>query len=139
VGVGRRARLALEFTREARDAGTAVGSAIAGVRRAVPDGALIEASPDLVGLTDIASLLSVTRQNVRKLVLTHEAPPTPVHEGKPALWRLAKMLRWLREEKHYSVPDDLLELAEALMQVNIVIEARDADQAEQRRYASLLD
>jgi hypothetical protein len=139
VGVGRRAWLALEFTREARDAGSAVGSAIADVRRAVPDGALIEASPDLVGFTDIASLLSVTRQNVRKLVLTHEAPPTPVHEGKPALWRLAKMLRWLREEKHCSVPDDLLELAEALMQVNIAIEARDADQAEQRRYASLLD
>ena len=138
VGLGRRGRLALEFTRQAPYAGDAVSSAIADVRRAVPAAALMEAWPDLVGLTDVATLLNVTRQNVRKLILAHEAPPPPVHEGRPALWRLAKVLRWLREEKHYSVPDDLLELAEVLLQVNIAVEARDADSTQQRRLASLL-
>ena len=98
VGVGRRGRLAFEFIREAEGAAAAVGSAVSDVRAAVPDAVLIEASPDLVGITDVASLLGVTRQNVRKLIVGSDAPePVPVHAGKPTIWRLASVLRWLVE------------------------------------------
>ena len=44
-------------------------SALADASRAVPSAALIEAVPDLVGLTDIADAVGMSRQNVRKLVL----------------------------------------------------------------------
>ena len=139
VGVGRRGRLALEFTREAENAARAVGSAVADVRAAVPDAALIEASPDLVGLTDVASLLGVTRQNVRKLIVRCDArEPVPVHAGKPTIWRLAGVLRWLAREKRYPIPPELLEVAEANMQVNLAVEARDADPRAQAEIAALL-
>ena len=139
VGVGRRRRLALEFAREAEDAARAVGSAVSDVRAAVPDAMLIEASPDLVGLTDVASLLGVTRQNVRKLIVSCDAPePVPVHAGRPTIWRLAGVLRWLAREKSYPISPELLEVAEATMQLNLAVEARDADPRAQVAIAALL-
>jgi hypothetical protein len=139
VGVGRQGRLALEFAREAEDAARAVGSAVSDVRSAVPGAALVEASPDLVGLTDVASLLGVTRQNVRKLIVSCGASgPVPVHEGKPTIWRLAGVLRWLAREKSYPISPELLEVAEATMQVNLAVEARDADPRAQAEIASFL-
>jgi hypothetical protein len=139
VGVGTQGRLALEFAREAGDAARAIGSAVSDVRSAVPDAVLVEASPDLVGLTDVASLLGVTRQNVRKLIVSRDAPgPVPVHAGKPTLWRLAAVLRWLAREKDYAFPPELLEVAEATMQVNLAVEARDADPSAQVEIAALL-
>ena len=139
VGVGRRGRLALEFSREAENAARALGSAVSDVRSAVPDAVLIEASPDLVGLTDVASLLGVTRQNVRKLIVSCDAPePVPVHAGRPTIWRLAGVLRWLAREKRYPISPELLELAEATMQVNLAVEARDADPRAQAEIAALL-
>lgn len=47
VGVGKSGRLSLEFAREAGSIKEAVESALADVRRAVPDAKLIEAMPDL--------------------------------------------------------------------------------------------
>jgi hypothetical protein len=139
VGIGRRGRLALTFTREAESAAAALLSSLTDVRRAEPGARLIEASPDLVGLTDVAVLLGVSRQNVRKLILGCAAPaPVPVHEGRPTIWRLAKVLTWLDEEKRYRVPPELLETARATMQTNLAVEARDADGAAQRDLAALL-
>lgn len=139
VGMGRSGRLALEFIRDAESAAAAVDSAVSDVRRAVPDAMLIEASPDLVGLSDVARLLGVSRQNVRKLILTGRVPgPGPVHEGRPTIWRLATVLRWLREEKRYPVSPGLLEVARATLQVNLAIQARDADRDAQRRIMRLL-
>lgn len=67
VGIGQPGWLALEFTREADDADEAVRSALVDVRRAVPSAKLIEVAPDLVGLTDAAEIVSVSRQNMRRL------------------------------------------------------------------------
>jgi hypothetical protein len=139
AGIGRWGRLALAFTREAETAGAAVRSALADVRTAVPDARLFEASPDLVGLSDVAALLGVTRQNVRKLVLACDAPaPVPVHEGRPTIWRLAKVLTWLREEKRYVVPPGLMDVALATMQANLAVEARDADGDVQEELSALI-
>ncbi|CPQ46083.1 DNA-binding protein [Bordetella pertussis] len=79
VGMGLPGRLVLEFTREADSAEAAVRSALADVRRAMPTAALIEAAPDLVGLTDVAQIVGVSRQNMRKLMLAHPATfPAPM-------------------------------------------------------------
>jgi hypothetical protein len=43
-------------------------SALSDVQRVMPDAKLVEASPDLVGLTDIANLLGFSRQYMRKLL-----------------------------------------------------------------------
>ena len=127
VGIGRWGRLALAFAREAGTAGAAARSALADVRTAVPDARLAAASPDLVGLSDVAGPLNVTRQNVRKLILACAAPaPVPVHEGRPTIWRLAKVLTWLREEKQYAFRPELLEIARATVQANLAVEAQDA-------------
>ena len=139
VGIGGWGRLSLAFARDAESAGAAVLSALQNVRTAVPDAPLVEASPDLVGLTDVASLLGVSRQNVRKLILACDAPaPLPVHEGRPTIWRLAKVLAWLREEKRYSVRSELMEVALATMQLNLAVEARDVDSDAQRELSKLL-
>ena len=139
VGIGRWGRLALAFTRDAETAGAAVHSALAAVRAAVPGATLVEASPDLVGLSDVAALLGVSRQNVRKLVVACDAPaPAPVHEGKPTIWRLAKVLAWLRDEKQYGVRPELMEVALATMQTNLAVEARDVDSDAQRELSTLL-
>ncbi|HJW74786.1 MAG TPA: hypothetical protein VJ787_03835, partial [Thermoleophilia bacterium] len=139
VGIGQKGRISLSFIRRADSAGEAVLSGIANVRRALPEAALIEASPDFVGLTDVAEVLHVSRQNVRKLILDCKAPaPAPVHEGRPTIWHLAKVLDWLRDHKGYCVDEELAALARTNMQVNLAIDQRDADASSQREILALL-
>ncbi len=56
----------LEFTREADSADVAVRSVPADLGSTVPLARLIEVTPDLVGLTDVAKMVGVLRQNVRQ-------------------------------------------------------------------------
>ncbi|KDC91288.1 hypothetical protein L518_1991 [Bordetella bronchiseptica MBORD675] len=93
VCIGQPGRLALEFTREAADADESVRSALANVRCTVPSARLIEVAPDLMGLTDVAEIVGVSRQNMRKLMLAHPGSfPAPVHEGSTSIWHLADVL-----------------------------------------------
>jgi hypothetical protein len=62
----------------------------------------------------------------------------PVHTGKPTIWRLAGVLRWLAREKRYPISPELLKLAGVTMQVNLAVEARDADPRAQAEIAALL-
>ncbi len=115
----------LEFTREADSADAAVRSALADVRNAVPSARLIEAAPDLVGLTDVAEIVGVSRQYVPKLMLTHPGSfPAPVHEGSASIWHLADVLAWLQDRGGYSLTEDILEVASAALQVNLAKEGR---------------
>src|ERR1700683_5155297 len=87
VGIGQPGRIALNFTRKADSAQRAIISALVSVKEVIPDARFLEVSPDFVGLTDVAELVGVTRQNMRKLMLAHAASfPTPVHEGSAAIW-----------------------------------------------------
>lgn len=125
VGIGQPGRLALEFTREADSADTAVRSALADVRSAVPTARLIEVSPDLVGLTDVADIVGVSRQNMRKLMLAHSGSfPAPVHEGSASIWHLADVLTWLQAKGSYSLAKDVLDVACVALQVNVAKEGR---------------
>jgi hypothetical protein len=81
VGIGQPGRLALSFTRAARSAESAMVSALSDIKKAVPAAKLVEVTPDFVGLTDVAELIGVTRQNMRKLMLANpDTFPAPIHE-----------------------------------------------------------
>ena len=120
VGVGQPGRLALTFVREAPSAREAIESALRDVRTAVPSARLIEATPDLVGLTDVAEIIGVSRQNMRKLMLSHMYSfPAPIHEGSTSLWHLADVLIWLQARGTYAIGQDSVDLARVALSVNV--------------------
>lgn len=125
VGIGQHGRIALEFTREADTALDAVASAVQAVQRAIPGAEFVEASPDFVGLTEVADLVGCTRQNMRKLMVSNLATfPVAVHEGSQSLWHLRPMLVWFAETQKRSVDRCLIEVAEVTMKLNIARETR---------------
>lgn len=120
IGVGQPGRLAMEFIREASSAEKALKSALKDVRGAIPNARLIEVTPDLVGLTDVADIVGVSRQNMRKLMLSHPNHfPAPVHEGNPSIWHLAEVMGWMQSRGNDTLPKDVLEVALVAMKVNV--------------------
>ncbi|MDP8985845.1 MAG: DNA-binding protein [Pseudomonadota bacterium] len=139
VGIGQAGRIALEFTRDANSAKTAIFSALTAVKTAIPGAKLLEVTPDFVGLTDIADHVGVTRQNMRKLMLAHkEHFPLPVHEGSAALWHLAPVLAWLHERADYTIPSTLLDAAHMAMQINLTKEASQIETSVQKELVELV-
>lgn len=125
IGTGQPGRLALEFTREAQSAEAAVCSALSDVRSAVPSAKLIEVAPDLVGLTDVAEIVGMSRQNMRKLMLAYPSSfPAPVHEGSASIWHLAEVLTWLQAKGSYVLPGGTFDVAQVALQVNVAKEER---------------
>jgi predicted DNA-binding transcriptional regulator AlpA len=130
VGVGQPGRIALEFTREAESAEVALVSALTDIKRVVPSARLIEAAPDFVGLTDAASVVGVSRQNMRKLMVNYPTNfPAPVHEGSTAVWHLADLLAWLQAKGGYDVDRSIADVAAATMRINL---AKAANQITRR-------
>ena len=139
VGTGRPGRMALDFTRSAPSAEAAVLSALADVKRALPGVTLLEVGPDFVGLSDIAELVGVSRQNLRKLSLAHaDSFPAAVHDGNPAIWHLAPALQWLQVRQCYRIDPNLLEVAKIAMRLNIAKEAAVLPAAVQRQLRPLV-
>lgn len=119
IGIGIRGRIALAFAREAHTAEDAIASALRDVTNALPQAVLVEASPDYVGLSEIADAVGKTRQNLRKLLVDCTgAAPQPFHEGSSSIWHLAPVLEWLRDEKGYAVDRRALDVAAANRQLN---------------------
>jgi predicted DNA-binding transcriptional regulator AlpA len=139
VGIGLPGRIALSFTREAGSAKQAIVSALEDVKRAIPNAELIEVSPDLAGLTDIAELVGVSRQNMRKLMMSHASTfPAPVHDGTTALWHLAAVLEWLNERIGYAIDKHLLDIARMAMQINLAKELQHLEQPVEKRIRALV-
>jgi hypothetical protein len=126
IGIGVPGRLALNFIREAVSADEAMLSALADVKKAIPAASLIEALPDLVGLTDVADLLGVSRQYIRKVQMTHSATfPAAVHEGNPSLWHLAHLLDWFKGKGLYEhACKTSFEISRVAMEINITKETK---------------
>ena len=139
VGVGQPGRMALEFTREANSARDALQSALADVKRAMPAAQLFEAAPDFVGLSDVALVVGVSRQNLRKLMLSHAASfPAPVHDGSTAVWHLADMLDWLHATLAYPLEPVTLDIARTTKQVNLVKQAEQISPASEKQLRLLV-
>lgn len=119
IGIGKLGSISLNFNREAKSALKAITTAIKDVRKVIPDAALVEATPDFVGITDIASIYGTTRQYVRKVVTSRSRSfPDPVHEGNPSLWHLADVLGWMNTHEPERMDEKLYELSKLNMQIN---------------------
>ena len=138
IGIGRNGRIGLDFTRQSTSALEAVLSSIKDVQRAIPGAKLIEAAPDLVGLTDVADILGFSRQNMRKLMLNNPDFTPPLHEGKPSIWHLAKILQWMAHKNMYPIEESLLDIATVTMQFNITRDMQDLEPALQSNIQALL-
>src|SRR4249919_2122079 len=120
VGLGKAGRIALEFVREADNARDAVLGAFADARKALPDARLIEVSPDLVGLTDIAGLMACSRQNVRKIAMRDHTFPTAIHEGSAELFHLDDVMSWAKKHRESLFDARILEVAAVAREINLV-------------------
>ena len=120
VGIGKLGRVSLTFTREAKSALEAITSAITDVQRSVPGALLVEATPDFVGISDIADIHGSSRQYIRKIVFNQaNSFPEPVYEGNPSLWHLADVLRWITTHDPRRLDRELLEISQLNMQINL--------------------
>ncbi|MES2721277.1 MAG: DNA-binding protein [Pseudomonadota bacterium] len=139
IGLGQPGRIALEFMRDAPSAEAAVISALADVKQAIPTAKLVEATPDLVGITDVADLVGVSRQYMRKLIMSNAMSfPTPAHEGMGTVWHLANVVDWLNAKGSYTVDAKLADTAMATMQVNIAKEATQMQSQTQQALQGLV-
>lgn len=118
IGIGIAGKIALEFMREAESAQVAIHSAHQNVLNVLPEAILIEAMPDYVGLTDIAKIVSVSRQQMRNLYEINASFPAPFHEGKSSIWHLAEVLNWIQQNKTYSFESTVFEVARANAELN---------------------
>lgn len=137
VGIGQAGRLGLTFTREASSAKEALLSAMSDVRRAISCARLIEAGPDFVGLSDAARMVGMTRQNLRKLMVSNPTFPIPVHDGSSGLWHLADLLKWLRE-RDYDIASGVFEVSTIARQINATKESLHISPEEQREMGELV-
>lgn len=112
-------RLVVTFERRGPTARKAVAKAIDDVRLAIPDAILQHVGPDLVGLTDLADLLGISRQYMRKLWQMHAYTfPVPVYEGKLSLWHLSSLLKWVQRVQVSAVDDAVWEVAQLARDLN---------------------
>ena len=118
VGTGQSGSIALEFVREADSATAAINSAIQNVKAAIPGAELLEAKPDLVGLTDMAAILNCSRQNVRKYMVKYQDFPKPVYTGSSTLWHLWDVAKFEKIE----FPETVAELSKTTFKVNLDIQ-----------------
>jgi predicted DNA-binding transcriptional regulator AlpA len=128
VGIGQRGMIGLDFTRAAVSAEDALRSAIDNVRAAIPGAPLVQAGPDLVGLTQMAEIFGFSRQNMRKYATGQsgapEAFPSPVVLGEPSLWHLAEIVAWLKLNTTVQAPDNVLEVSKAAAKLNFEVERK---------------
>ena len=135
VGIGQAGRIGFHFVRDANSAFEAVLSAIKNIKKAIPEASLIEAAPDLVGLSDIAKILGYSRQNMRKIMTNNLVSfPTPIHEGQTILWHLSSILNWVKKGNRYQVDELLLDVANTNMQLNIAKESVLLDETMRKEF-----
>jgi len=139
VGTGHAGYMAFDFSRESTSAYDAIVSAVKDVKKAIPKASLVEATPDFVGLTDVAELLGFTRQNMRKLMLQSGTSfPSPVHEGKPSIWHLSNILIWLKENKNYKIEETLIDIANTNKKFNLMKELNQVNDGMQDNIRELI-
>ncbi|OWQ93184.1 DNA-binding protein [Roseateles aquatilis] len=140
ITAGLRGRLMLTFSRRADRADAALLKALKDVRKALPGARLIEAGPDMVGLTDVADVVKVSRQNMRKLMLTHPTTfPSPMHEGNSSsVWHLIDVLIWMQSRGTYKIDQRVMDISAAAKAVNLVRECRHLDDRKRNELAQVM-
>jgi predicted DNA-binding transcriptional regulator AlpA len=128
VGVGQYGMVGFDFTRAAASAEDAIRSAVENVRSAIPGAVLVQAGPDLLGLTEMAAIFGFSRQNMRKYATGQaggpDAFPPPAVLGEPSLWHLAEIVVWFTLNTNVHSPEHVLEVSKAAAKVNFEIERK---------------
>ena len=122
ISTGQLGMLSLSFTREAINASEALESAINDVKKAIPSAKLIEATPDIVNISEISSILGHSRQYTRKLFNSETSSlPAPIHIGNPSIWHLSEVLDWLKSvgKQENKINEHLFELSHITREINI--------------------
>ncbi|CAM3816789.1 helix-turn-helix transcriptional regulator [Arcobacter cloacae] len=122
ISTGQLGMVSLSFTREAINASEAVESAINDVKKAIPSAKLVEATPDIVSISEISSILGHSRQYTRKLFNSDTSSlPAPIHIGNPSIWHLSEVLDWLKSlgKQENKINENLFELSHITRQINI--------------------
>lgn len=134
VGIGRHGSLSLDFDREAPTAEQAVQSAFTQAMEALPGARLLEASPDLLGLSVLAHFVGCSRQHLHKLSMDRPTFPQPVHAGSVELYHLDELLQWLNVQDAWPLKaasrsdraalgegagQQLFEVAQAIRRLNV--------------------
>ncbi|MCU0536396.1 MAG: DNA-binding protein [Hydrococcus sp. Prado102] len=139
IGTGKKGYIGLNFIRESSSAYEAIVSALKDVKKAIPKASLVEASPDLVGVTDVANLLECTRQNIQKLISKDNSHcPSAVYGGAQSIWHLAELLAWLVEYKEYPIDESLVEIANITMNLNMAKQSDILDPKLQENFKTLV-
>lgn len=139
IGTGTKGFIALDFIREAPSAYDAISSAINDVRKAIPQAEIVEASPNFVGVTDVAKLLGCSRQNIQKLLSKSISDPPPaVYGGSQSVWYLLDILTWLIEHKNYHIDESLVEIAKTTKSLNLVKQLEMLDCDTHRKFQDLV-
>ena len=122
ISTGQLGMLSLSFTREAINASVAVESAINDVKKTIPSAKLVDATPDIVNISEISSILGHSRQYTRKLFNSETSSlPAPIHIGNPSIWHLSEILDWLKSlgKQENKINENLFELSHITRQINI--------------------
>lgn len=128
LGSGRPSHLAMVFDRDSSSAFDAISSAIADISRCIGGMKHYTLGPDLVGLSDVAAILDVSRQNMRKLWLAHSATfPDATYLGAVNLWHLDELLIWLSTYQNWEIPAEMLETARTVRAINAAREQRQTE------------
>lgn len=119
VGVSESGLIELNFERDESSAEGAMRSAVADVMAAIPNVKFIEIAPDYVGISEIARMLGVSRQHIRRLWVEDQYnAPQPIHQSSSAVWRYMAILPWLQGQIRVENYDCLMEVATAATSVN---------------------
>ena len=131
AGVGERGAIGLDFTREADSADEAIRSAIENVQAAIPGAALLEASPDLVGVSDIAELVQCRRQNIQKFVASG-AFPKPYHLGRSPMWHFFDVAMWLtsRPLRAIQLSRETVEVSKTTYRLNLNVQQQRFEESQ---------
>jgi hypothetical protein len=136
VGTGVAGCIGLQFIREAKSAKDALTSAVNDVQKAIPTAKLTEAAPDMVGLSEVAEIVKVSRQNLRKLMLANALGfPSPLHAGSTTIWHLADVGDWLKSEKNYNIEPTVLEVTVVTKQINLAKSLREIQPQSAKLYS----
>lgn len=124
IGTGRAGMIVFSFARVSGSAQDAVESAIADIKKTIPEATLVEAYPDYVGVSDLSGILGHSRQNTRKLLLGSSAP-APLHVGNPSIWHLSEILEWMKGaglDRRYQIDQSISDIAIATRKINFARE-----------------
>ena len=120
LGIGQQGYLGLNFIRTANNGVEAITTAIEDIKTVIPDCELYYISPDVVGMTEIATFMQCSVENILKLKNARsDIFPFPINSDSKFLnWHLAEVLKWYQKQGN-NVDLALLEVAEFAMQFNL--------------------